>query len=67
MKLFMVSYLQKTMGQIFRMESAGTAVEKHHLECSIIRSLTSPIYIHTKRFGLDVSDLMNSDAYFYLE
>lgn len=32
MKLFMVSYLQKTMGQIFQMESAGAVVEKHHLE-----------------------------------
>lgn len=32
MKLFMVSYLQKTMGQIFQMESADAVVEKHHLE-----------------------------------
>lgn len=67
MKLFMVSYLQKTMGQIFQMESAGAVVEKHHLECFIIRSLASPIYSHTTRSGLDVSDLMNTDVHFPLE
>lgn len=31
----MASYLQKTMGQIFQIESAGAVVEKHNLECFI--------------------------------
>lgn len=66
-KLFMISYLQKTMGQIFQMESADAVVEKHYLECFVINSLTSPIYIHTTRSGLDVSALMHTNVYFSLE
>lgn len=67
MKLFMISYLQKTMRQILQMEAAGAVVEKHHLKCFIIRSLTSPIYIRTTRSWLNVSALTSTDVYFFLE